>query len=355
MWLPGSMGTDLLSAILARPLKVDSGGQPSDPRAARVPMGLVQVARAQLGMVSRSQCSEHRVSAKQIARHVAGGRWARIDRTVYYVLPGTVTDRDWPQIARQRAIVALLHSRRDVHASGYSALALLGIQGPPRYFAPEVTTAPGRRVEPSAILRVRRARGRTQPGPTHARFKLPGGTLLGPVRAIAQVAAECDRDTLVSILDSGIRLGRLESADLDAIEKLLVGRPGLRRFREARALAMKGVDSPLETRARLQCLDHGVPPDQLQHRFFDAHGRFIARCDMVWKLPGGRYLVIELDGDHHRRGGQIDTDNAQDNDLTLLGHRVFHLGWQHLRTGEIWRTVVRVLVEEGALPALASA
>ncbi|MGF0118507.1 hypothetical protein ACQFYA_19640 [Promicromonospora sp. Marseille-Q5078] len=49
-------------------------------------------------------------------------------------------------------------------------------------------------------------------------------------------------------------------------------------------------ESPIETAARLACADAGCPPDTLQLVVRDLRGRFLARVDLAWVLPGGRLL-----------------------------------------------------------------
>ncbi|GMA30367.1 hypothetical protein [Litorihabitans aurantiacus] len=91
-----------------------------------------------------------------------------------------------------------------------------------------------------------------------------------------------------------------------------------------------------------------MPPDDLQRVVHDADGRFVARCDMVWELGGGRLLIIEMDGGHHRRAGRVRIDNRRDRDLVALGYIVYHLGWEHLG-GQIPGIVRRELGRAGRL------
>lgn len=327
-------------------------GQPRDGRAERVPASLLDLARAQYGLVSIRQCLACGVSHGRVARHVKAGRWVAIDAFTFLILNDQVAPGDWPAIAAQRGMIAALRTGDGIAPSGFAALALAGVQGAPLHFVPEVACRSPRRLRSTATLRVRRIRAAPD-SPRYPRLlSLPTGPIVtAPIYAIAQVAAECDRDTLVSILDSAIERKAITWRDLDIIDGLLAGRRGSLLFRSVRPLVDGRAESPLETRGRLQCIDHGVPPHDLQRVVRDRFGAFVARCDMVWELGGGRLLIIELDGEHHRRTGQIDRDNSRDNDLTTLGHRVFHLAWHHLGTGAIWRLVMKILAEEGCLAA----
>ncbi|ROR97343.1 uncharacterized protein DUF559 [Salana multivorans] len=351
------MTTQPLARLRTAQLALTPEGQPLDGRAKRIPRVVLDVASSQLGLVSRRQLLECGVPPGRIARHVGAGRWAEIVDGVYLVLPEAVEDRDWRATTEQRAQIAVLWSGPHVVPSAFAALTLAGIDGAPLDFVPEVACRPPARLRSRPGLRVRRVRTDRE-SPRH-----PGLlrlwedlTVVAPAFAIAQVARLCDRDTLVSILDSALHVGRIGTGDLDRIATLvLAGRPGARVFREARALVDHRAESPFETRARLQCRDHGVPPDDLQRRVRDQTGRVVARCDLVWELGGGRLLVVELDGEHHRRDAGIERDNARDRALVALGHRVLHFAWEDLATGVIWRLVLTILAEEGRLIAPAVA
>jgi hypothetical protein len=60
-------------------------------------------------------------------------------------------------------------------------------------------------------------------------------------------------------------------------------------------LVKGGSESPAESSARLSCHDNGVPPDDIQVRF-TVNCVVVARADMAWLLPDGRWLVVEIDG-----------------------------------------------------------
>lgn len=308
---------------------------------------LLAIARSQCGLVNRRQCERHGVDKDRRRRLVRAGAWRRVTSEVYLALPEVLTPDDWVAHARRRAMVAQLCAVPAAWPSGFSALTLSGMQGAPLRFRPELATlAAARRGTPS--LRIRRI-APTRSGHNVSVIDLPTGRVIASPWALAQVAPEVDTVTLVCIIDSGRHLGLLTDADLDLTAELLRGRAGSRRFVTARRLSDPRSESPLETRTRLQCRAHGIPPDDLQHEVRMPSGAFVARCDMVWFLPGGRLLILELDGAHHRRNGQIDRDNQRDNQLTTLGHRVLHKTWEQMRSGDVWQSVASVLAAEGVL------
>ncbi|MFB2556877.1 hypothetical protein [Herbiconiux liangxiaofengii] len=92
----------------------------------------------------------------------------------------------------------------------------------------------------------------------------------------------------------------------------------------ARALHLirDGAESRRETHLRLQLLGHGLPEPDLQGVILDAHGRFVARGDLVY--PAFKVLV-EYDGQQHRESSmQFHHDVARHEALLAEG-------WTHLR------------------------
>lgn len=74
-------------------------------------------------------------------------------------------------------------------------------------------------------------------------------------------------------------------------------------------------ESTEETFARLSCVDHGVPPDGQQVVIMRGQ-EFLARADMVYRLPDGRWVVVEIDGiEFHGRPGALAQDSRRQNGL----------------------------------------
>jgi hypothetical protein len=72
---------------------------------------------------------------------------------------------------------------------------------------------------------------------------------------------------------------------------------GVRPLRQALALVRVGSASPWESKARVAFSSWGLPEPELNVDVHDAHGRWLARPDFVWR---GRRVVGEYDGDQHR-------------------------------------------------------
>lgn len=110
--------------------------------------------------------------------------------------------------------------------------------------------------------------------------------------------------------------------DFRRATRRLAGRRGVKRLREAAALARPRVDSPKETETRLLLIDAGVPEPVTNFTITDAAGTFVARVDLAW--PRLR-VCVEYEGDGHR------TDRAQFRKDITRRERLEDLGWRVIR------------------------
>lgn len=99
-------------------------------------------------------------------------------------------------------------------------------------------------------------------------------------------------------------------------------RPGVVKLRQAVALVRPRTDSPMETELRLAIVNAGLPEPVVNHSITDAAGAVVALGDLAF--PEHR-LVIEYDGDHHRR----DRDQYV-KDIDRLW-RIEECGWRVVR------------------------
>lgn len=273
--------------------------------------------------------------------------WARAQR---WPEPGTVVDH-----LRRRAVhAALLERGPAAVAVGLASLTLHGVRGIPQTFDPGVcwpTRAPR---TPSSGSRVRRLRHLEVTTTT-------GGVRLSPLPdALAQGVLELTRRPggrayAVAILDDVRSRGLLDDVGARRACTLLRNRPGAVLAREWWALSDPGSQSPAETWARLSCLDLGIPPDRLQLEVRTADGVLIARVDLAWLLPDGRYLLVEIDGeDVHSTPAAVVRDRSRQNDLAAVGPILRFTGadaWH----GRVASTVRSHLEATGWLPRRASA
>jgi hypothetical protein len=214
----------------------------------------------------------------------------RVTHGVFDVAPGR--DRRWEADRRRRraAWIGLLAYGPDSIAVGACALALHGVSGLPLDISPEVALPEGRF-------------GRSRDGIQVRQFSEPvRGTFAGHgiaslSTALVQALPELPRANAVAVLDDCLRRGFQTPDGLDDVRRRLHSRRGsaglVRRvFDKVDARA----ESPLETFARLQCDDAGIPPHELQVEIRTPSGRFIGRGDLGWRMQDGRWLIAEIDG-----------------------------------------------------------
>ena len=282
-------------------------------------MPLLVLASRQAGLVSSRQCDEEGFGKYRRRRLVASARALAPARGVVDLTPvleplGMAGDRG-PDLRRRRAAcLALLAHGPAAVAVGQCALALLGVQGLPRDLRPEVSMPGGTPRSARDGIVVRCYDG---PIPTVTRGEF---RVAAPTWALAQAVRELDRERAVAVLDSALQRGLIRRADLDEVERLVRGRPGAARRHGWWKLVDGRSQSPLESWARLRCVDAGVPPDDLQVPIRDAAGRVVARGDLGWRLRRGRWLIAEIDGvGPHRNPDALFVDRQRQNDVVATG------------------------------------
>lgn len=295
-----------------------------------VPPLVTEIAARQLGLVGRDQRLTSGLSRGQIGRLVSRGRWHLVTRGVLMTTPQAVTRDDWPERARQRALVAALAGGPGCILIGAAPLAMHRIEGVPLQYVPEFVLSSGGPLRPRPGVRERRLSRRDDVVGHPKTLTVDGVLVAGPLWAVRQALPGLDRRRAVAVVDSALHRKMLVPTDLPHLAEALTGARHAQTLRQQIALADGRAESPLETAARLVCLGHGVPPDDLQRVVLDEDGQFVARCDLVWELGDGRLLIVEMDGGHHRVNGRARQDNARDRALTALGHVVYHFGWEHL-------------------------
>ena len=132
---------------------------------------------------------------------------------------------------------------------------------------------------------------------------------LGPLVAVADLLCGGERPNFVP-------------EDLRRATLPLAGRRGVKRLREAAALARPRVESPKETETRLLLIDAGLPEPIPNYTITDAEGVFLARVDLAW--PTLR-ACVEYQGDGHR------TDRAQFRKDITRRERLEDHGWRVIR------------------------
>lgn len=283
---------------------------------------------AQEGLISAAQCQVLGLSSRVRGTMCERGAWVRVVRGVYDTAPRS--ERSWQSRRRRTALVGLLRYGPESVAVGSSALVLLGAEGIPAGFRPEVTLG---RTQARTALRRRRRGWAADPSrdgdvivdvrqfdTAMETVQVHGFQVAAPRWALAQAVPELPRRNAVAVMDSMLNRGLLDPAGLDAAHGFARGRRGVARTHEWWALADGRADSPLETFGRLDCFDHGVPPDELQVEIRDEHGILIGRGDAGWRIRDGRWLIAEFDGqEFHEALPALLHDRSRQNELQLTG------------------------------------
>ncbi|QCB92811.1 hypothetical protein [Cellulomonas shaoxiangyii] len=298
---------------------------------------LVATALRQEGLVSAAQCEAAGVGAERRRALARSGRATPVQRAVLDLAPSIVSvaaSRADPAARRRRAAwLGLLAVGPRAVAVGPCALALLGVEGLPGDIRPEVALpgASHRRPRGGVVVRsfdhgmpvVRVGSARVAAAPW----------------ALAQAVCELDRAHAVAVLDSALQRGLLPGG-LDPVDALVRGRRGAAAARPWLRLADGRAQSPLETWARLQCADAGIPPHELQVAVRDLRGRIVARGDLGWWRCDGRLLVVEIDGiGPHTDPTALFADRVRQNAVVATG------------TADVLRFTARDVARGGVIPA----
>lgn len=127
---------------------------------------------------------------------------------------------------------------------------------------------------------------------------------------------------LVTLGDSLVKAGVTTPEDLIDASRVGSGR-GVRSARRAAAYVRAGVDSPMETRARMLIVLAGLPEPLINHQLRDDSGLVRRRLDLSY--PQFR-LAIEYDGRHHaENSAQWRGDVRRREELDAQGWRLIVL------------------------------
>jgi len=311
---------------------------------------LQQCAARQGGLVSSAQARDHGLSADSVGTLARRRAWQRVCRGVYdvglpddvaWVGPGVPDAGDRPGspgwAARRRRVratwAALLAYGDQAVAVGACALVLHGVHGLPARLRPQ-SALPGasNRLDRDGVALRQFDDGMTT-------VEIAGRRVAALPWALAQAVPELPRRHGLAVLDSVLAQGLLRPAELDRVHDLARGRRGIATRHDLFELADARAESPLESFARLECIEGSVAPDVLQLPFVRASGTVAARADMAWELRGGRWLLVEMDGvDVHGTARAIHVDRWRRNTIVATG-RVDELRFTSEDLGQVAPTV----------------
>jgi hypothetical protein len=238
-------------------------------------------------------------------RQLDGPAWRRLFRDTY-ISAGMPVDH----LTLCRAVALLLPP--DAALSHRSAAMLYTANVLRRDQPVEVTAATGVRSQPG--LKV--VRSRLDPVDRWRRGGLPATS---PLRTAFDLARDADLRAAVTALDALLFQRVVSRESLLGYVDSHARWTGVRAARRALALARPFVESPMETRVRLDIVLSGLPEPVVQYEVWDPNGHFVARLDLAY--PTCR-VGLEYDGDHHRERATFRHDAVRLNRLKLLGWTV---------------------------------
>lgn len=142
-------------------------------------------------------------------------------------------------------------------------------------------------------------------------------------RVTTALRTACDLGSRRDVVESVVALDMALHADLVDVPSLAlwvhshVGANGVKRLRRAVSLAEPRVESPMETRLRLELMRARLPAPIVQKELCDAAGRFLARVDLFYSDVR---LVIEFDGQNHKE--RLSADVKRQNALVNAGYHI---------------------------------
>ena len=297
------------------------------------PDRLYQIARSQDGVVTAAQVLATGMSRRDVRDLCRAGRWRRLARGTYLL---SVGEGEPPRRALIRAAVTSLGPRAAAVLG--TAADLFGIGGLPR----------SDEIHVSVPVDAPRAQRAIDPRVVVHQLTFGSGQLcsIGGIRAttplvtVAGLILRTDRYPAVCVLDSALNRGLIGADEFARIPALIRGRRGAVAARRYLAEADHRAQSPLETRARLRCVDGRVPPDVLQVDVRDDDGYLLGVGDLGWLAAR---VVAEADGAGvHGTPAAVFEDRRRQNLFVNAGWRVLRFTWADTLRPDYIPYVVRV-------------
>lgn len=262
-----------------------------------------ELAEAQAGLLSHRQLRGLKVSRGEVRHHVSVGRWAVRSGEVVSTTTG-------PLSPEQRLWLGVLHGGPSAMVGALNAAAVHGLE---RWERDEITILVSNPMsfEPLpgySFFRTRRSfKLLVSPG------ELPVCRLEPAVLLFA--AHDAHLRTALGAVTATVQQRLTTAAKLtDWLDRLTP----LRRARHVRELlgdVSEGAHSMAEVDLRKACREYGVQPPDSQRPRTDSRGRR-RYTDAEWTLPGGRTLVLEVDGSFHDDAAQATLDRRRNRQLT---------------------------------------
>lgn len=303
-----------------------------------LPSDLTILAEAQAGLITTAQCRAVGVSPTRVARLLESGTWRRVTRGVYDTDSTPVWSRHPDRRRRRAAFAAKLALGPESVVVGACALALHGVWGLPIALRPQAALPGGRRAYSRDGIHARMFDGGM------AVTEVDGIQVVTVDWALTQAVPEMDRFHAVAVMDNALNRGLITRDELDEVHDRTRGRRGIATRHGCFVETDARAESPNESRARLDCVDNGVPPDALQVPVRDLSG-VMRRGDLGWVFKDGRILIAEVDSDEHHDVDRIAADAERHNDITAVSAVVLHFRTKAVYTPGAVSSVVRATLD----------
>jgi very-short-patch-repair endonuclease/predicted transcriptional regulator of viral defense system len=293
------------------------------------------LARRQHGVVSRAQLIDLGLGEDAIDGRLRTGRLYRLHRGVYAVGPGLVTREG-------RWLAAILRAGEGAVLSHASAAELWGIRRENERSWIDVALPRSTRLKAP----IRRHQVQLEPDEVTAKRQIPVTTL---TRTVADIAAECSRESLEAAIREAEYLHRFR---LEKLEEMLERHPGRQGATVVRAcLHHLGRRPRGRTRSRLEVrfaalLARTDLPKPTLNTLLDIDG-FKVEADCLGRE---QRVIVELDGGRaHGTRVAFEADRERDRRLQAAGWRVIRVTWRQLDTPRSLLADLRSLLREPSL------
>lgn len=284
--------------------------------------GLERLLRQQGGAVSRSQLRTLGVGERAVTQQLAAERWQAVGPLVVVLHTGELT-------VRAQRWAAVLSAPRPRALAAWTALEVHGLR---RWERGEVHLLVPRGATPAplAFVRVHESRRFTADDvelvaglavTSAERSAVDAGAWASSARAAGGVLAATVQQRLSSAarLEEEVRRTRnvKHRGEMLAVLADVAG----------------GSQSMAEVDVVRVCRRHGLPKPDQQRRRKDSGGR-TRYLDVLWTLPDGRRVLLEVDGGMHAAFDQWADDGLRAAEVSRPGETVLRLSAHVIRTQE---------------------
>jgi hypothetical protein len=263
------------------------------------------LALEQAGLVARRQLLALGYGDHYVDAQLAAERWQLVSDVVVCTTTGTLT-------REQRMWAGVLHAGPGSAIGGLTALERRGLKHWPRE---EVTVllAKSHNLAPLpgvSFVETRRPVGLYATGDLPTWRTEPAALLFAGYQPSSRTAL----GLLAAVVQQGLTTPDRLATEIDRMRPLRWAK----HFKRALGMIAAGAHSVAEMRVVRMCFDHGLPlPDQQTPRV-DASGR-LRYSDALWRLPGGKVVILEVDGGFHMAVEHWEGDITRERDLVATG------------------------------------